>query len=328
MKGERTKLSIPTNHAKAVFISESSWNLKSLNSSDHGTCQDANQRWGWYSTALIALSIPWDTILAQQVSIFMNMMLSRKMQKRSTNSSSKLRVKQHSIQHGWPFESGKAKSFWFVLGDTRRTGRLEVNNELTLPSGRGTFRLSVMKRLMLLWGFVLGQGLHRGSTWYHWGLRRPRHDPLVNKCLIENEGVKDVWPWWWSWIIVMMTYDYMIVWWFYTKMSEFFKAHVGFTPGAGLRAAPRRGFGRGSQLRRRCPCRGNSTENGSENRENRRMEKKITGDYWNLTHLTPPQSSMNFNEFHASHGFSVISFASRLGQRSWVSAAESARVAS
>lgn len=113
---------------------------------------------------------------------------------------------------------------------------------------------------MLLWGFVLGQGLHRGSTWYHWGLRRPRHDPLVNKCLIKNEGVKDVWPWWWSWIIVMMTYDYMIVWWFYTKMSEFFKAHVGFTPGAGLRAAPRRGFGRGSQLRRRCPCRGNSTE--------------------------------------------------------------------
>ena len=297
MKGERTKLSIPTNHAKAVFISESSWNLKSLNSSDHGTCQDANQRWGWYSTALIALSIPWDTILAQQVSIFMNMMLRRKMQKRSTNSSSKLRVKQHSIQHGWPFESGKAKSFWFVLGDTRRTGLLEVNNELTLPSGRGTFRLSVMKRLMLLWGFVLGQGLHRGSTWYHWGLGRPRHDPLVNKCLIENEGVKDVWPWWWSWIIVMMTYDYMIVWWFYTKMSEFFKAHVGFTPGAGLRAAPRRGFGRGSQLRRRCPCRGNSTENGSENRENRRMEKKsleITGTWLTWLLLNLRWISMNF----------------------------------
>lgn len=61
-----------------LIFSESSWNLKSLNSSDHGTCQDANQRWGWYLTALIALSIPLDTILAQQVSIFMNMILSRR----------------------------------------------------------------------------------------------------------------------------------------------------------------------------------------------------------------------------------------------------------
>lgn len=53
----------------------------------------------------------------------------------------------------------------------------------------------------------------------------------------------------------------------------------------------------------------------------------ITGDDWNF--IDPHQSSMNFNEVHGrSHGFSVISFASRLGQRSWVSAAESARVAS